>query len=264
MTTYLEGIISVRAAIEGGNREIKKVYIDLDKYKKRDRKITGFLSFIKAQNVNFELCERSFIDGLLSKDNIERSGKTHGGVIAEAGERTYMTTQELLSQCVEEKGFLIYLDGVEDPYNLGYSYRALHASGASGIILPDRYRDNAASTLARSSAGASELLPTALFHNPESVDSRMKFISEIKKNGIALCCAAVSQNSMSLFEYDGTFPLILFIGGEKRGISPEFIDRADYILHIPYATPDIRYSLPTATVAALSGFHLHNIKKPTE
>ena len=51
-------------------------------------------------------------------------------------------------------------------------------------------------------------------------------------------------------------PFLLFIGGEKRGISPEFADNADVLVHIPYANPDVRYSLPTAEAAAIFGLRM--------
>ena len=258
----LEGIISVRAAVEGGAREIETVYLDVGKYKKRDRKITGFLSYLKARGVKTELCERELIDSLVAKSG-ENAGTTHGGVIAFVGERRYSELSEILDKTVAEKGFCIFLDGVEDPFNLGYSARALYAFGASGLILPKRDRQLGAGVLSRSSAGASELLATAEFSGCDDKSARLELVEEIKKRGIALCCAAVGSTSVSLLEYDCGFPMILFIGGEKRGISPEFVENADQLVHVPYASSDIRYSLPTATVAAVAGMELMRIRGKT-
>ncbi len=259
MNEILEGIISVRAAVEGGMRKIECVYIDLEKYKKRDRKITGFLSYLKAKEVKFELCERAYIDGLVARSDVN-AGTTHGGVAAIVGERRYNSVSEILDKTAREKGFCIYLDGVEDPFNLGYSARALYAFGASGLILPKRDRQLGAGVLSRSSAGASELMATAQFCGCDDKSERMKLVEEIKRRGIALCCAAVSSTSVSLIEYDCGFPMILFIGGEKRGISPEFVENADRIVHVPYSSDEIRYSLPTATVAAVAGLELMRIR----
>ncbi len=259
----LEGIISVKAAINANSRNIECVYVDVEKYKKRDRKITAFVSFLKSQNIRPEFCERSVIDAFVM-GNTENAGSTHGGVVASVGERRYSEISDILKKCKEDGGFCVYLDGVEDPFNLGYAQRALYASGASGLILPYRDRSSGTSVMARSSAGASELLSTALLENSESPEKRLAFIRLIKSYGISVCCAAVSSDSVSLFEYDAGFPMILFIGGEKRGISPEYIENADRIIHIPYASPDIRFSLPTATVAALAGFELMRIKGNTK
>lgn len=257
-TEILEGIISVKAAVESGSREIFSVFVDLEKYKKRDRKITAFISFLKSHGITPEFCQRGVIDAFVSSQGKE-AGTTHGGVCASVGERKLCSFLEILDNTAEKGGFCIYLDGVEDPFNLGYAFRSLYAFGCCGIILPGKERSGGAGVLARSSAGASEFLPCARFFGSEEKDMRIGLVKEIKKRGIKLCCSAVSSSSVSVSEYFDGFPMILFIGGEKRGISPEYMENADRLLHIPYASPEIRYSLPTATVAAVSGFELARI-----
>lgn len=255
----LEGIISVKAAIEAKSREIYSVFVDVDKYKKRDRKITSFVSFLKSEGIKPEFCERGTIDAFVSSSGKD-AGTTHGGVAASAGERKYRKYTDILDECAEKKGFCIYLDGVEDPFNLGYALRALYASGACGVILPGNERNGGAGILARSSAGASEFIQLARFCESDNTSRRMDFVSEIKKRGIKLCCAAVSSDSVPVFGYSDGFPMILFIGGEKRGISPEYVENSDRLIHIPYASEKIRYSLPTATVAAIMGMEFMRIK----
>lgn len=255
----LEGIISVRAAINAKSRDIEAVYVDSEKYKKRDRKITAFVSFLKENGIRPEFCERGVIDAFV-KSSDENAGSTHGGVCAAVSPRKYMTVTDILCKTAAEQGFCVYLDGVEDPFNLGYAQRALYAAGASGLILPKRDRHIGAGVLARSSAGASELMCVAEFENSDNPERRLALIKDIKSHSISISCAAVSRDSVSVFRYDAGFPMILFIGGEKRGISPEFLSNADRIVHIPYASPDVRFSLPTATVAAIAGFELMRIK----
>lgn len=259
----LEGIISVKAAIEADSRRVDSVFVDIGKYKKRDRKITAFVSFLKSKGIKPEFCERGVIDAYVMSSGKD-SGITHGGVCASVGERRYSGICEILDKTKQENGFCIYLDGVEDPFNLGYAFRSLYAAGASGMILPGNERSGGAGVLARSSAGASEHMPCARFEGSGDAYERLKLISEIKKRGIKLCCSAVSQSSVSLLGYSGGFPMILFIGGEKRGISPEYVENADALIHIPYASDSIRYSLPTATVAAVAGFELFRIKESTD
>lgn len=254
----LEGIISVRAAIEADSRQIDCVFVDLEKYKKRDRKITAFVSFLKSKGIKPEFCERGVIDAYVSSHGKD-SGTTHGGVAASVGERRYCDFEDILDRTVENKGFCIYLDGVEDPFNLGYAFRSLYAAGACGVILPENIRSGSSGVFARSSAGASEYMPTARFSGSSDSTERLNFIKKIKKRNIKLCCSAVSSQSVPLFDYCDGFPMILFIGGEKRGISPEYMENADRLIHIPYASPTIRYSLPTATVAAVAGFELSRI-----
>lgn len=251
----LEGIISVRAAIEAGSRQVNDVFVDREKYKKRDRKITAFLAFLREKGIKPEFCDRGVIDAFVSSSGKD-AGSTHGGVAASVGKRIYSTVDEVLDATAKKSGFCVYLDGVEDPFNLGYAYRALYAAGAVGVIIPGKERTGSSGVLARSSAGASEHLSLASFRECDDKESRMELIEKIKCRGIKLCCAAVSSSSVSLFDYSNGFPMILFIGGEKRGISPEYVENSDSLIHIPYANSSIRYSLPTATVAAVAGFEL--------
>ena len=98
-------------------------------------------------------------------------GTSHGGVIAFCTERTIPTLTE---KDIRPHGFYVYLEGIEDPYNFGYAIRSLYASGVDGVILSPRNWMSAGGVVARSSAGASELLPLylaepeqliALFHS---------------------------------------------------------------------------------------------------
>lgn len=255
----LEGILSVRAAIEADSREVYGVFVDAEKMRRRDRKITGFVSFLKARGMRLELCERAKIDAIVGAS--EGAGSTHGGVAALVGPRRYAPVEALLQKAKDERGFCVYLDGIEDPYNLGYAARSLYAAGASGVILPKRDRTSATSTLARSSAGAFELLTLSELTDSDDAEKRTAFIDLVRSHGFTVACAGVCERALPVFDYDGGFPLLLFIGGEKRGISPEFYDSADHVLSIPYASPDIRYSLPSAAVAAVTGFALMRKRK---
>ncbi len=256
METLLEGIISVRAAIEGGCREIKSVFVDVDKYKKRDRKITSFVAYLKGQGISPELCEREIIDGYVRESSV-KSGLTHGGVVASVGERNYAHIEEILEKTAEDGGFCVYLDGIEDPFNLGFALRSLYAAGCSGLILPESERLGADSVIAKSSAGASERLLTARLSMSGNAERRSAFLRLVKSYGISPCCAGVRSDAVSVFDYEG-FPMMLFIGGEKRGISPEFFESADKIISVPYANESVSYSLPASSVASVCTFTLAN------
>lgn len=242
----LEGIISVKSALDGNNRTIEKVYIDLKKRKQRDRKIMSFVSYLNEKNVPYEFLPREKIDEISLKEAF--SGNTHGGVIAYAKERRY-TDLETMLRSAQGKEYFVYLDGVEDPYNFGYSVRALHAMGAAGFILPPRNMMSMAGAVARASAGASELCKIAIA--PENDADTVKIIKEC---GVDIVCSALANDSVSLFDFHPSRPFIIFIGGEKRGISKDFYDASDKKVHIPY-NRDVRYSLPTASVCAMYAAH---------
>lgn len=245
-TIRLEGIVSIEAAIKSDFRKIIKVFIDIDKYKKRDRKITRFISHLNEKGIEFELCTREYINTL-------GNGTSHGGVIADVTDRIYSSLPELVS-ALKDGEYLVMLDGVEDPFNFGYSIRNLFAFGCRGFIVPERNWMTSAGVVAKSSAGSSELCDMAVSFSDDEL------VSLLKDNGIDIICSALSSTSVSLFEFKPEKPFVLFIGGEKRGISNTFIENADKIVHIPYANENAKYSLPTASCAAIFGSYLSSIK----
>ena len=239
----LEGIISIQSAVNAKKRTIEQVFIDKDKIEKRDRKATHFLSLIKSNDIEYKLCSRDYIDEICQ-------GTSHGGVAASVSERTYSAFSDLLDELIYNKSYAVFLDGVEDPFNFGYSIRNLFAFGCRHFIVPSRNWMSSANVVAKSSAGASELCEIA------TVDNDLLALKLIKEKNISAVCSALSKKSVPLFEFSPPYPFVLFIGGEKRGISKDFIENADYVVHIPYSNNDAKYSLPTASCAAIFGSHL--------
>ncbi len=235
----LEGIISIESAIKSGKREILTVLADKEKYEKRDRKAVRFISMLKKNSIDFKLCDRSYIDSVCE-------GETHGGFVAAVTDRSYHDFEAFLDE-LQKGGYAVFLDGVEDPFNFGYSIRNLFAFGCKGFIVPERNWMSAANTVAKASAGASELCDIAIAPSDEEA------LKAIKAKDIDIVCAGLSKESVSLREFRNNKPFILFIGGEKRGISKLFFENADTVLHIPYVNPDASYSLPTASCAAIFG-----------
>ena len=246
----LEGIISVKAAVEGKNRKIEKVYIDLNKRKQRDRKIMSFVSFLKEEKVDFEFLPRTEIDVMVKAFSGENAGNSHGGVVAFVSERSFVSANELFDGAVCGDYF-VFLDGIEDPYNLGYCIRTLYAMGASGFILPKRDWEKVWSVVARASAGASELCRIAVSEgDTETAEA-------IEGAGLDIVCSALSKDSVPVHSFAPVKPFVLFIGGEKRGISAEFMEKAAKVVHIPYAREGVRYSLPAASVCAIYASQLY-------
>lgn len=254
----LEGALSVEAAVRYASRRVERCYIDREKVKKRDRKLLALLKLLKEHDVPTELCQRSVIDAFLEKQ--EQAGSTHGGVIALCGERVFLSPEELLDKTAREGGFCVILDGMEDPFNFGYAVRNLYAAGASGILVPPRNWMYSAGVCARASAGATEMCPMALLPEMSSDREHEDFMRKLKKAGFLTVCAAKTKQCEELFSFEPEFPLALFIGGEKRGISPGFVENADCIVSIPYYS-DARFSLPAASTAAIFGFLLGNTRE---
>jgi 23S rRNA (guanosine2251-2'-O)-methyltransferase len=148
---------------------------------------------------------------------------------------------------IKEGGFYVLLEGIEDPYNFGYTVRSLYAAGADGVILPPRNWMGVAGLVARSSAGTSEKMP--MF-----VSEPSEVIPLFKSKGYRAACAEI-RDSVDLYEADLTLPLLLVIGGEKRGISRAVLSEADLNVRIGYHG-NFRGSLSSAASAAVLAFEV--------
>jgi 23S rRNA (guanosine2251-2'-O)-methyltransferase len=174
------------------------------------------------------------------------SGKTHGGVVALVGPRRFVDLQDLLQASTTP--FVVMLDGIEDPFNFGAAVRALYAAGADGLVVRPRNWMSAAGIVARSSAGATEWMPTAV------AETVFDAAHQARARGLCVACAA-KDRAVSIYRTDLAIPLFCVIGGEKRGITRSFADRADLRLRIPYGRRFPR-SLGSASAVAVLAFEV--------
>lgn len=237
----LEGMTSISALLNANihnDRTILKIWVDDSKRKSKASEI-GFL-IAKSH-------ERHFPVEFVSSDQINSYaiGNTHGGILAFCSPRHIPL---LTSDQIAPNGFYVYLEGVEDPYNFGYSLRSLYAAGVDGIILPQRNWMNASGIVARASAGASELLPMYIAPTAEEV------IPLFKQCGYTALCAGI-RDSVSVFQEHFPLPILLVVGGEKRGISRSVLDQADQIVRIDYGR-NFRGSLSAASAATVMAFEI--------
>ncbi len=236
----IEGDVSVKASLLGNKREVHVVYID----EKRHDKDAWFIEKkCEEKHVNIEKTSREYIESLAT-------GHTHGGVIAEVSSRKYDDLKDVLKV---ENPFLVLLEGVEDPFNLGYIMRSLYSAGCNGLILRKRNWETSESTILKSSAGASEYLPTILSDNIEAD------IEECKKNKLHVY-AAMRKDAKAYFDGNYKKPVLLMIGGEMRGLSSKVLKLADENIYIPYAN-DFRNALNAAGAAAVLGFEVMRQRK---
>ena len=246
-SNVFEGMPSISAvirSIESGisDRHINAVYIDKQKIRSKAKEI-GFIKFKStAMDFNVEFVEQSTIDDITV-------GNTHGGIVALCTERSI---PRLSKDKIALNGIYYMLEGIEDPYNFGNAVRSLYASGADGIILGERNWLGVAGTVARASAGTSELLPAYISDTTEAVEI-------FKSIGYRVICAGI-RDSVSLFETDLSAPLLVILGGEKRGISRAILDMADEIVRIDYGVA-FNGSLSASASAAVFGFEILRYNK---
>lgn len=165
----------------------------------------------------------------VTKERLDQLSETraHQGVIAQVAAYEYSTVDEILARA-EEKGeppFLVLLDNVEDPHNLGAIIRTANLAGAHGVIIPKRRAVGLTSTVAKTSAGAINYTPVA------KVTNIAKTIEELKEKGIWFVCADMGGETM--YDLDLTGPMGLVIGNEGEGVGRLVREACDFTASIP-------------------------------
>ncbi len=241
-SAWLEGMSSISALIKGmesgkNSRRILRVLIDAAKQDKKHPEI-GFLK-AKAMEWGFsvELTDAASIAEIAI-------GNTHGGILAECTPRVL---PEFSSDIIVDRGVYFMVEGIEDPYNFGYTVRSLYAAGVTGLIVGPRNWMGAAGVVARSSAGCSELMD---IYMSDPLDA----IQLLKSKNYQILCAGI-RDSESLFQTDLSAPLCVVLGGEKRGVSRAVLEQVDRTVRIDYGT-SFGGSLSTAASAAVFAFEI--------
>lgn len=242
-STVFEGMTSIRAIIKSidnktNDRKIEKILFDKDKIQKISKEIAYFKAV--SSKYGFELCEATSEE--LEKITL---GTSHGGIVAITSDRTIpeMNTTTSLPQ----KGFFAMIQGIEDPYNFGYALRSLYAVGADGIILPPRNWMSAAGVVCRSSAGASELFQ---IYQSDPVEA----IEIFKSQGYKIVCAEENTENV-LGKCALPLPILLIVGGEKRGISRAVLELADILVKIDYGR-EFKASLSAASATTMFAYEI--------
>jgi 23S rRNA (guanosine2251-2'-O)-methyltransferase len=250
MTTsiIIEGKISVNAVLRSKYRKVLTIFYDVAKLqrkknKKRGRSLKLILETVNSKEVKIEAVDQKWFE----KHAI---GKTHGGIAAIVSERTYQKIPELLES---KPSIIFFLDGIEDPYNLGYTIRSLYAAGIDGIVMRKRSWLDVEGVIIKSSAGTSELMPIVLVEDLETT------INFFKSKNYTIACTSKDE-AQSIYQSNLKSPLFIVIGGEKRGINRNILDKADLRLTIPYKR-EFAGSLPLNSVAVIIGFEILRQRK---
>ncbi len=242
-SNVFEGMTSIRAILKSidlkiSDRKITTVFFDIEKYNKNAKNI----SYLKAvsEKYGFEVkeCNSDFLEKITL-------GNSHGGIVAGAKERTIPSLSD--DVLIEENGFYAMIEGIEDPYNFGYALRSLYACGCNGIILPERNWFTAAGVVARSSAGASELFP--------AYTANAEFAADVfKKHGYSIICADERTDDI-LGHTEIKTPVLLIVGGEKRGISKKLLLKTDKRIKIDYGRA-FNASLSAASATTMFAYEI--------
>jgi 23S rRNA (guanosine2251-2'-O)-methyltransferase len=232
--SFLEGSISIEAALDGRSREILRIMVTAGK----SRRYRRVVAVAGQRGIPVEEWQPEAIDELAQ-------GKRHGGLLAEVGPRLVRSLADVERR---NDSFMIMLDGVEDPYNFGSAVRSLYLAGADGLIVRPRNWLSASSIVARASAGTTELLPVFV---AESVEEA---VSACRDRGIQPI-ALDQGGDIRMDELDLRRPLLLIIGGEQRGITRSLKPDTIKFVRIHYVRGS-SISLGTAASAAIAGYEV--------
>ena len=159
-------------------------------------------------------------------DQMSETGK-HQGVIAYAAAYDYASVDDILEKA-EQKGeapFIIILDDIEDPHNLGAIIRTANLAGAHGVIIPKHRAAGLTATVVKASAGAINYTPVA------KVTNISKTIDELKDKGLWFVCADMGGTTM--YDLDLRGPIGLVIGNEGKGVSRLVKEKCDFVASVP-------------------------------
>lgn len=207
----------VLEALRAG-REINKIFI-AEGVKKTG--VNELLDLARERGVLVQFVPKKKVEQLANNDN-------HQGIVAAVAAYDYAELEDIFSvaQAKGEDPFILLLDELEDPHNLGSIMRTADAVGVHGIIIPKRRAVGLTSVVAKASTGAIEHVPVVRVNNlSQTVDT-------LKERGIWIA-GTDAKKSVDYRKMDATLPLAVIIGSEGKGMSRILKDKCDFLYHLP-------------------------------
>jgi 23S rRNA (guanosine2251-2'-O)-methyltransferase len=199
-------------ALRSSPLRVTKIFVQRDTERKR---ISGIIKMARSRNIPVVWVPR---------ERLDRMDKHHQGVVALSSPKAFSSVESILSG--SKTPFLLLLDGVEDPQNLGAIIRTAEGAGVDGLILPERRSAGLSDVVSSVSAGALEHVKIARVKNlAQSMD-------RLKNKGIWFVGAEGGRDSY-WFDFDYNVPLGLVLGSEGKGLRPRVKNKCDQILSVP-------------------------------
>lgn len=213
----VEGRNAVLELLES-RRDINKIYISKGE---RHGSINKIIAIAKERKILISEIERNKLNMMSETENNQ-------GVIAIVPPFDYSEVEDILevAKNKNEKPFIIILDGIEDPHNLGSIIRTAETAGVHGVIIPKRRACSVNSTVSKVSAGAVEHVKIARVNNINET------IRELKLNDIWICGTDIAAKQY-YYEQDFNIPIAVVIGSEGFGMSRLVKENCDFLVKIP-------------------------------
>ena len=212
----MEGRNAVREALRAG-KTVERLYVQEGL---KDAALGSLIAEAQKRNIQCRF---------VTKERLDEMSETgaHQGVIAAVSAYEYAEVEDMLRAAAEkgEEPFLILLDGVEDPHNLGAILRTANLAGAHGVIIPKDRAVGLTAAAAKTSAGAVNYTPVA------RVTNLSRTIRELKEKGLWFVCADMDGEIMYRQNLKG--PIGLVMGSEGSGVSRLVREQCDFVTAIP-------------------------------
>ncbi|MBQ3408222.1 MAG: 23S rRNA (guanosine(2251)-2'-O)-methyltransferase RlmB [Clostridia bacterium] len=239
-TDQVEGRNSVIELLESG-RSINKIFIANGE---KHGSINKIIALAKERRIVISEIERAKINQMSQTDNNQ-------GVIAIVPPFNYCEVDEILALAKErgEQPFILILDGIEDPHNLGSIIRTAETAGVHGIVIPKRRAASVNSTVNKVSAGAVEHMKIARVNN---INETIRYL---KENDIWICGTDINTNTY-YYGQDFTIPIGIVIGSEGFGMGRLVKENCDFLVKIP-----MKGNITSLNAAVSAGIIMYEVVK---
>lgn len=217
------GIHAVASLLNHHSEDVVQLYVQADRKNKKDKRLQGILDKASSAGIPIEERSRSELDELCPQ--------VHQGILA-LSTRVNLEKHEqeldALLAALEAPPFLLVLDGVTDPHNLGACLRSAEAAGVSAVIVPKDKSAQLTPTVRKVACGAAEIVPFI------SVTNLARTLQSLQQQGIWIFGAA-GEAEQSLYEADLKGPVALVLGSEGKGLRRLTRENCDSLIAIPMA-----------------------------
>ncbi len=190
----------------------------------------------RGRRIPYDLRDRTFLDRI--------AGKSHQGIVAYIAAHPYADYAQILQDLDPARAFLVFLDSIQDPHNLGAILRTAHAVGAAAAVIPERGAAGLTATAAKAAAGAAAHLPVC------RVTNLHRALQEARDAGLWITGLA-ADGETDFTACDFTLPCALVIGAEDRGLRRLTRQTCDFTARIPMAQTQVG-SFNASVAAALT------------
>ncbi len=233
------GIHSVAEALRARGRAFEYVAVSRERH---DAKLQRIVNDCRESKVPVRFVTHQDLDRLANR-------AAHQGVVAVTANKQYSELDDLLAKRRGTYAFLVVLDALEDPHNLGAIIRTADAAGADGVVLPERRAVGVTGTVAKASAGASEHLPIA------KVTNISRTLEELKKQDV-WTVGLDERGAQTYDQLDYNMHCALVLGAEGKGLHEQVRKHCDFVVSIPMLG-----QVPSLNVSVAAGVVMYELAR---